>query len=455
MVGAGGLGILLALGGAGFMIPPMRYAIEYTFSSLYPNRIPDPSDLILQRHRGLLNEDEYRLYMQWHGFPKEHADNIFETSKQLLSARDLIVLKWRGEISDDVFVESMAKLGIEEDTARQIETVARFYPGPSDFIRFAVREVFDTAAIDKYQMDAEFPEKILPKAAGAGIDEEKLRWYWRAHWELPGVTQVLQMVNMLQPAVLDTVLPDGSKYGDKYRDFDINPDDIRTTYKDLSEYLKMVDISPYWRDRLKALTFPPITRVDLRRLYALGIIEEEELRARLLELGYSLRDAERMIQFYKTYRMSDERDLTLTQIKTAYNYREINFDTAAAYLQDMGYDRDEAELILAIEDAKKEQKRVNDRINAISNLFRKGVISQEEALMRLDALNLNSEYRDDIIEEIMLDRLGATRLPTKTDLEKFLKAGVITEEEYIERMTRLGYREEDAKLYLKLMKTPA
>ncbi|MHA1614437.1 MAG: hypothetical protein ACTSYJ_06290, partial [Candidatus Thorarchaeota archaeon] len=184
------------------------------------------------------------------------------------------------------------------------------------------------------------------------------------------------------------------------------------------------------------------------------IIEEDELRARLLELGYSLRDAERMIQFYKTYRMSDERDLTLTQIKTAYNYREIDFDTAARYLQDMGYDRDEAELILAIEDAKKEEKKVKDRINAISSLFRKGVITQEEALMRLDALNLNSEYRDDVIEEVMLDRLGATRLPTKTDLEKFLKAGVITEQEYIERMQRLGYREEDAKLYLKLMKTP-
>ncbi|RLF47243.1 MAG: hypothetical protein DRN20_06170, partial [Thermoplasmata archaeon] len=87
---------------------------------------------------------------------------------------------------------------------------------------------------------------------------------------------------------------------------------------DLDEYLAMADISPFWRDRIKALTFPPLTRVDLRRIYALGLISDEELKARLLELGYSIKDAERLMEFYKVYKHESGRELTKSMIVEGY-----------------------------------------------------------------------------------------------------------------------------------------
>jgi len=444
--------------GIGSLFEPLNREISYQVNKKIPNAIPTPADIITERMRGLIiGDEEFYDKMAKYGFSKEEADKLYEGSKNLISAREAVILKWRKGFSENekeneaLYYGKMSQLGFGKEEADYLEKAMLFYPSPTDFIRFAVREVFKEDKRAKYRMEEEFPDDIVPFARQAGVDEQVLKWYWWAHWELPSPTMVMDMVNILQPDVINTKLPDGTRYGEKYRDFGINPDEIITTYDDLSEYLGMADISPFWRDRIKALTFPPITRVDLRRLYELGIIEENELKARLLELGYSKKDAERMIEFYKAYKMSHEKDLTLSQIKTAYNYHEIDKEEAISMLEGLGYDKGEAELIIAIEDAKVEQKELENEIDVIKRLYSRGLISQEEALMSFDRLNISSKYRDRLIKETMLERAKYTKQPSKTDLDKFYTEKIITKEEYIDRMKALGYRENDINLYIQLL----
>jgi len=158
-----------------------------------------------------------------------------------------------------------------------------------------------------------------------------------------------------------------------------------------------------------------------------------------------------MVEFYKAYKMSHEKDLTLSQIKTAYNYHEIDREEAISMLQGLGYDKEEAELIIAIEDAKVEQKELENEIDVIKRLYSRGLISQEEALMSFDRLNISSKYRDRLIKETMLERAKYTKQPSKTDLDKFYTEKIISKEEYIDRMKKLGYRENDINLYIQLL----
>ena len=89
------------------------------------------------------------------------------------------------------------------------------------------------------------------------MDKEVLQWYWRAHWELPSPTTGFEMLHRLHPDVLEVI-------GEKYKEMGLNPDDLKTDLDTLKELLKISDYPKYWRDRLAAISYSPLTRVDLR-----------------------------------------------------------------------------------------------------------------------------------------------------------------------------------------------
>ncbi len=374
-------------------------------------------------------------------------------AKQLLRANELIQAKWRGIISEKEYYEKMQANGYDKETADKLEQVMKYYPSPEDFIRFAVRDVFKEERVKKYELDKEFPEEIVKYAEKTGMDKEILKWYWRAHWNLPSPEQVMRMVNILQPAVLETQLPNGRKYGEKYSEFGIDYKKIETTYDDLSEYLAMADISPYWRDRFKALTFPPLTRVDLRRIYALGLISDEELFARLLELGYSKLDAERLMQFYKVYKHSSGRTLTRTMIVEAYLEQLITKDDAVKLLEQIGYDKEEATFILQLAEAKEKQKDIKQEIDIYVKAYSRGIITEQELKDKLTKLKLTQDRIDYYVEKAKLMRHNTTKLPSKADIKKWLEDGIITEQEFVNLMKQLGYQEQFIQYYLAEVKS--
>jgi len=441
---------------AGMALNPLSAAFE-PFSqdvanrawAFHPVKNIDPLTLVELRMRGEISAKEYTEKMKEHGYDEQKSELYFQAAKKLLDARELVIAKWRGYLAPTDFYKEMEKLGYDTDKANMIEAVAKFYPSVEDFIRFAVRDVFNDERVKKYELDKEYPQQIEQYAKKAGVDPDILKWYWRAHWELPGVTEVLRMVNMLQPAVLDTKLPDGTTYGDKYRDFGLDPSKIKTDYSDLDEYLAMADISPFWRDRIKALTFPPLTRVDLRRIYELGLISDDELRARLLELGYSLKDAERLMQFYKMMKHKEGRDLTRSMIVKGYLDKLLTKDMAIEYLQNLGYDKDEAEFIIQLAETEQAHKEIKDQIKLYEELYIRGAITEDEFKQKLQDLNISLTKMEYELEKAKMKKQKAVKLPSKEDMIKWLKLGIIDEDTFRNLMSQRGYSDQFIDYYVK------
>ena len=82
----------------------------------------------------------------------------------------------------------------------------------------------------------------------AGLPEEQARNYWAAHWELPSAQMGYAM---FQRRIID--------------------------HETLVMLLKSLDIMPFWRDKLIEMSYNPLTRVDVRRMYGLGVLSEEEV----------------------------------------------------------------------------------------------------------------------------------------------------------------------------------
>jgi len=489
------IGALVATGAFLFGVPPIQRAVNYRLNALNPNAIPDVQSLIQLYWRGIITEEELKDLIKKYGYDEKWVNGLIELGRQyltvsemmelyrrgevdkrefveylskngvkqqdalkliklaerLLGAGDLVELLYRKKIDEETYYNEMKKLGITREKADYIRELYKFIPSPTDFIRFAVRDVFNEAIVKKYGYDEEFPEGIVPFAEMRGMDRQTLLWYWRAHWELPSPTAAFEMIHRLNPEVLNTPTSTGGKMIDKYGKMGLDTSNLETTIEDVRTLLKIADYPKYWRDRLAALAFQPLTRVDLRRIYELGLINEVELKARLMELGYSSEDADLMVEFYKAYKLSQEKDFNKSEILKLYKLRAIKREEALQMLQNLGYSIEEADYLLQLEDYKYYQEWIEERVKTLEIRYMRGLIDLQQLHDELNSLGLPAEEVAVYLEEAQRKKLQAEKMPSKEDLINMFKSGVLSVEEFKMYMQRLGYSEFWIDKYLKML----
>jgi len=360
---------------------------------------------------------------------------------EIPTVTEALRMYYKGILSEEDFKAVMRKLGFSDTYINALKQDYLYYPSPTDFIRFSVREVFSDDKETLEALRAEFPNEIVEYAQKAGMSKEVLEWYWMAHWELPSPTQVYEMLHRLNPEVL-------AVRGKAYEEMGLDLEQLKTDLRTVEFYLKQADYDKRWRQRLLAISYSPITRVDLRRIYELGLIDDNELLARLMEIGYTKADAQKLVEFYKTYKVSEEKDLTRTQILQLWSIGEITDKECKEMLMRLGYDDVEAEFLITLEKYKLAEKELNDMIEVYVYQFEEGLISEEELVAKLDELGIRATRRDKIVVDAVRRRNRKIRLPSKEDIVKWYNQKLITEEKARELLTRINIPEEFHDLYL-------
>jgi hypothetical protein len=315
-------------------------------------------------------------------------------------------------------------LGFSADDARLLIRLARWIPGPSDLIRMAVREAFDDRIAQKYGYDQDFPPAFAEWLAKTGGSAEWARAYWRAHWELPSPTQVFEM---LHRGIISSA--------------------------DVDEYLRLADYAPVWRPRLRAISYSPVTRVDIRRMYRLGVIDRNEVKRRYQHLGYTPEDAELLTKFTEKYEGpegSDElerrRELTRSVIEQAYYKRLIDHVEFAARLRDLRYDDDDIELLRRLVDARRavekapdlEAERRNDIRNIVERLYAKGTLTPDQSREALRSVGFAQTEIDLILSVAEFARVESLRDRTIARIGDAYVAGQLSRTDAIARLGELN-----------------
>jgi len=198
-----------------------------------------------------------------------------------------------------------------------------------------------------------------------------------------------------------------------------------------------------------------LTRVDLRRIYELGLINEVELKARLMELGYSSEDADLMVEFYKAHKLSQEKDFNKSEILKLYKLRAIKREEALQMLQNLGYSIEEADYLLQLEDYKYYQEWIEERVKTLEIRYVRGLIDLQQLHDELNSLGLPAEEVAVYLEEAQRKKLQAEKMPSKEDLINMFKSGVLSVEEFKMYMQRLGYSDFWIDKYLKMLEVSA
>jgi hypothetical protein len=184
------------------------------------------------------------------------------------STQDLIAYELRKDPQLSDLDRQLRKIGIHPDYHALYKELAYQIPPIADIITMAVREAFTPDIAARFGQYEGLPSAFVEWVGKKGLSREWAERYWAAHWSLPSPQQGFEM---LQRGVI--------------------------TRDDLYLLLRALDIMPFWRDKLIQISYNPLTRVDIRRMYALGVLSETEVNKAYQDIGYNTENAARLTLF--------------------------------------------------------------------------------------------------------------------------------------------------------------
>lgn len=454
-----------------------------TANLIFPASLPNQSDLDTLFFRGQITLDDYKVISRANGYylgfiTRDICTFTTPGENNELSLRQTtpphywtVVSSWtRGKQSFptvDEAIEMYRLKVIDKRLAGYLLEQNGFYdpglreslfykqyeiPGASDLIRFAVRDAFSPEIVTAFGYQNEFPAEILPwmekqgygqdigivRPAGVDVNGNPLpagraTWsdlFWWSHWELPSPTQAYEMYFRL------------------YRESDYGPSPESTisnefTFRDLQLLLKTADYTPYWRERLATIARPPLTRVDVRRMYNLDLLDDAAVYHAYRANGYDDRNAKALLAF--------------TQVeKRKYLYNKLGVSAKEQFIElfKLGL-MNEDELRLKLHDILPENRDVNIVVNKaklsmqmdsvkktlkrIKDGFFLGLISEDMLPNALIQSGIKIERVPDMVKKWSDEREYQRKSTSVRELAKAYKEGIISESDFESRLFNLGY----------------
>lgn len=476
---------IMVIGGAAAMITslvrPLGRGTEQWLNKRIPNELLQPPEMAQLKRRELVEDPRFYDELKRQGFNAERSGNIYDLSEKLLDIAELNILRLRGGIDVADYLTRSAKIGLSAENAEKIFTLtqqrldpdtltraflrdlpmlegqkdhyddlrqqgfsndrietikklAEILPPPQDIITWAAREVFEPELRTKFRLDEGLPSEYLEWAAKVGITGEVAKNYWAAHWVLPSITQIYEMWHR-------------EVIGEE----------------DVDNFFVALDMNPYWRNHLKAISFRVFTRVDVRRMNKIGVLTEAETKRAYQDLGYAEDKAQKMMEFTLLYNEDPEEDektetdhrkdelkgLTRSVIIKSYKKGNLELEKAKTYLSDVGFADEVISFFILQADYENEEDREEALIKAYRRMYINGVNDFNTTSDLLDEMDIPAKQKERLVEIWDLEIIQKPALPSKTELIKFTKKRIINLDTFKEMMSNLGYSLRYVEWYIK------
>ena len=231
----------------------------------YIKRNPNAQDLVLHN-------------LTRAGYDSNKITQLISMIHQPLGLIENTIALRRGFISPDTYAEKLRILGLAPDDIDLAEKLSMQLPPIGDLIRMVVRDTFEPDVVEAGQLSDGFENFPVETAEELGISNYWAEKYWQAHWMLPSLQQGFEML---------------------HRD--------KISQDELLALFKAADLAPGYWEPMQAISYRPYTRVDVRRMHALGVLDEEQVLRSYLDLGYDQEKASNLTAFTLAYNDSTKK----------------------------------------------------------------------------------------------------------------------------------------------------
>ena len=324
------------------------------------------------------------------------------------------------------FDDRIRQLGfLTQDEPAAFMELSKWVPGPQDLIRWMVRDVEDMNIVQRFSLDDNFGDKFAGNveeyAKWQNIDEDDMLRMWRAHWLIPSPTQLYTMYHRL-------------------RHDDIDPD-VRVTLDDIKTALQQQDIAPFWIERQLAVSFRPLTRVDIRRAFRIGALDRAQAERAYYDLGYSNTNATILVDFA-------EQLVTNTWLKTPWVTKlaagELNEAEARQLMADEGAQPVYINKGIARADVLRAGQTRKKCLASLRKRFLEGEFTLAEANNEVVAIGVDMAAAVTIVNGWDCEKVSQGKHAPAAALCEWWMSGVIDSSEYYDRLINLGYEHDTA-----------
>lgn len=409
---------------------------------------------------------------------KEDRDTILNPYYQwgLAEANKLF---WMGEISRTEWSQMIAAAGIVRDEDQELAKASlTVLPDAAVLMRWASRNLWDTATIDKYELDDGFSDNALAqffaKATGIGSIAPNLdgqptgstEWLRLAYREMRKLPTHEAMIEMQRRIRLSSA-GDGTS---------VIQDVAAWEERDTRAILQLEGYSPPIIDRMVAMVTRPADISLIGRILP-PILENPEMKAMaqrvygagygwvksaFLDHGYDRAFSElaakgievlaieastaEMRESQKQQRHQDRANVT-----ERYALGLVNAIDAKNSLINNYFTFDMADEQLRQVDMENQTKLAAAKLAAIQEAYMKGSINYAVTGQQLTNMGIVDARKTIYLEQWQWERTGRQKILATTEVKDALKQGIIQPGEAIQRLTNLGWVNPDAVIEIQLV----
>lgn len=348
--------------------------------------------------------------LEQQGLTPEQIEILLRVYRSRLSSSDLMTLWLRGEISEGEFSTRLTQAGIDLSEVADIKKLGDRIPGPSDLVRFGLREAWRDDVAAAYGYDQGRPAQMTEWMQKQGYGPEWAQAFWRSHWEIPSTGQMIEMFHR--------------------REID---------HAALVQGLKVNDVAPGWIDPLLGITYNLLTRVDVKRALRYGEYTVDQVFAEYRQLGYDETRARILTNIAIRESLDEAAGLTRSAVVASYKKRRMTRQEATESLEDLGILGDVAQFYLDQADYDRSDTLLKQRIDNVEKRFKSGLLTENEALEELGSLGVGGEESRLEVETWGVAQRTTVKRPSRANLDEFVRQGILDPDTYRQELTGLGY----------------
>lgn len=359
------------------------------------------------------------------GYCWEPYSKVLESAKSKPIPNELLQMNRRKIITDEEYNKGMRRLGyVDSKHIEHIKQIGEYAPPPQDVVRFMVRDTANKDVVTTFELDKNFDDnyngQLKEWAKWSGVSDEYMKHLWRAHWDVPSPTQLYEMLHRL--SALDATDP-------RYVDINI-----------VRKALVQQDIAPYWVEKFIAISYSPLTRVDVRRAYNIGVLDRAGVKRAYLDNGYNVENAETLTKFTEKEKM--RAGFSHESVKRYVAGRASALEMQAALIID-GYSAEQVTKIYERATKSFRWQWAGKCVAATKKRYMIGEFDADKTRGILIGFGMDGSQADIVIEGWQCELAARGREFTAAQLIKLLDNGLLNPQEFVNRLRRLGYREED------------
>ena len=365
---------------SGLFAPYMKLLNYWIEQDVLSYRL-DPSSIIAGAWRDPNNNTFFNKEYSFLGIKNERMAIMQDIARPRLDPNGWLQLLHRGEVSRTAFDTELSRKGFLGEDISRIVSLGKVIPSITDLVSMAVREAFDDNTAARFGYDNEYPSEVQEWAGKQGLDPIWVKRFWRSHWQLPSPMQGYDMLHRLR----------GGRTNNTFTDTD-----MRTL-------LKVLDYPTFWRDRLMEISYAPFTRVDVRRMYKVGVLDANGVKEAYKDLGYNEFNATKLTDFTVKYetesgtsKLDEMNELSYSQARAMYMLGLATEGQFRGFLFELNYDTDDINRLVNLANTERAldvtpdnlKTYINKALSTYIEAYRIRLLDRGTATSKMSALGL-------------------------------------------------------------------